>query len=277
MSLIKKMQVAPLSLNIRVPWASCKETRAEFLQQTQPRAAPGSPRLLWGQTWSQSPVDRSPVPLWPFEIYFFARKVFYFNKTEEKRMEAFTALPAGMKSFSLVHNYQMAKQIPRGRWILGLIFLLHMFDKVNKECEEIYVTQRRFSQHTKNSGMNLIAVPEERGDVTGKNSLSCTTFTLFTLSSMSDSGSCFHQSSKCSSSILWDEILTQWKEWDNFGLGRITTFGFDVFTKTDERDSRLISIWKPSLLTFGISSTTLSNTFTSNSPLKAKKIKRSKP
>lgn len=43
-----------------------------------------------------------------------------------------------------------------------------MFDKVNKECEEIYVTQRRFSQHTKNSGMNLIAVPEERGDVTGK-------------------------------------------------------------------------------------------------------------
>lgn len=168
MSLIKKMQVAPLSLNIRVPWASCKETRAEFLQQTQPRAAPGSPRLLWGQTWSQSPVDRSPVPLWPFEIYFFARKVFYFNKTEKKRMEAFTALPVGMKSFSLVHNYQMAKQIPRGRWILGLIFLLHMFDKVNKECEEIYVTQRRFSQHTKNSGMNLIAVPEERGDVTGK-------------------------------------------------------------------------------------------------------------
>lgn len=58
-----------------------------------------------------------------------------------------------------------------------------------------------FSAH-KNSGMNLIAVPEERGDVTGKNSLSCTTITLFTLSSMSDSGSYFHQSSKYSSSTL---------------------------------------------------------------------------
>lgn len=78
---------------------------------------------------------------------------------------------------------------------------------------------------------------------------------------------------------LWDEILTYWKQWesDNFGLGRITTFGFDVFTKTDERDCRLISSWKPSLLTFGISPTTLSNTFAGNPSLKAKKIKRSKP
>lgn len=78
---------------------------------------------------------------------------------------------------------------------------------------------------------------------------------------------------------LWDEILTYWKQWecDNFGLGRITTLGFDVFTKTDEHDSRLVSVWKPPLLTFGISSTTLSNTFASNPSLKAKEIKRSKP
>lgn len=45
---------------------------------------------------------------------------------------------------------------------------------------------------------------------------------------------------------LWDEILTYWKQWecDNFGLGRIKTFGFFVFMKTDEHDSRLISLFE---------------------------------
>lgn len=76
----------------------------------------------------------------------------------------------------------------------------------------------------------------------------------------------------------WDKILTYWKQWecDNFGLGRIRTFGFDVFTKTDERDSRLISVWKPSLLTFGISSTKLSNTFTGKSASEGKENQKVK-
>lgn len=142
--LIKKMQVVPLSLNIWVPWASmisynkhnpeqhhalhaCSESRHEakvLLMEAQPHLG----------------------------IYYACKvfyEVFYFNKTGEKMRESFTALPAGMESFPLIHDYQMAKQIPRGRWILGMVFLLHMFNKVNKECEEIYVTQRRFSQHTK--------------------------------------------------------------------------------------------------------------------------------
>lgn len=57
---------------------------------------------------------------------------------------------------------------------------------------------------------------------------------------------------------LWDEILTYWNQWEcaSFGLGRITTYAFDVLTKIDKCDSRLISIWKPSHLTFLISSTT---------------------
>lgn len=57
----------------------------------------------------------------------------------------------------------MATLIPRGRQILGLIFLLHTFHKVNKECEDVYVTQRRFFSAHRNSGMNLFAVAEQGG------------------------------------------------------------------------------------------------------------------
>lgn len=149
MSLIKKMQVAPLSLNIWVPWASCTEARLHSYNKHNQEQHHAPHACCEARHEAKDLLMEAQSHCGHLKFFFFAWKIFYFNRTGEKMREAFAALPAGMKSFSLVHHYQMAKQIPRGRWILGLIFLLHMFNKVNKECEEIYVTQRRFSQHTK--------------------------------------------------------------------------------------------------------------------------------
>lgn len=152
MSLIKKMQVAPLSLNILAPWASCTETR----RSPHSRRSPERRHALHPCCAPHAPGDKGRVPLRnPGPIVpacyssVFAETTGFKQSTEGRTRGAFTVLSAGMKSFSLAHDYQMAKLTPWGRWILGLVFLLHMFNEVNKECEEIYVTQRRFSQRTK--------------------------------------------------------------------------------------------------------------------------------
>lgn len=121
----------------------------EFLQQTQPRAALRSPRLLWGQDTKPRSCWWKPNPILAICKFFCMESVGFQQKERRNDERGLHSSPSRNESFSLIHNYQMAKQIPRGRWILRLIFLLHMFNKVNKDCEEIYVTQRRFSQHTK--------------------------------------------------------------------------------------------------------------------------------
>lgn len=148
-----------------------------------------------------------------------------------------------MKNVFLAHDYQMVKLIPWGRWILGLIFLLHTLNKVNKECQENYVTQKTFFFSTyKNSGMNLIAVPEERRDFSTENSLAYRRmFILFTLSWTWSCISYLYQSSKYSGSTLG------WNPGSNGDattplVGRITNYGFDALTKIDERDPGPISI-----------------------------------
>lgn len=74
-----------------------------------------------------------------------------------------------------------------------------------------------FSAH-KNLGMNLIAVPEERGDFSEGNLLSHTTFISFTTSRIPGSTSYLHQSSKYSSGALGRnsyllEAMGMWQLW----------------------------------------------------------------
>lgn len=113
--------------------------------------------------------------------------------------------------------------------------------------------------------MNLIyctvviysTVHEERGSATKENSLTPKTSILISITITLGCISYLHQSSKYSSRA--PEWNTYWKHWefDNLGLGRITTYGFNVLRKIHECDFRLISIWKPSHLTFHF----LCNTF----------------
>lgn len=134
-----------------------------------------------------------------------------------------------------------------------------------------------FSAH-KNSGLNLIAVPEEREDITGGNSLSCTTFTLFTLSSMSDSGSYFYQSSKYSSS-------TGIKSSPSGNNENVITLVWAGLQHLDlmclQRLMNVIPDWflfgnLPSL-PLAFPPQHFPTPSLANPPLKAKKIKRSKP
>lgn len=117
-----------------------------------------------------------------------------------------------------------------------------MFNKVNKECEEIYVTQRRFSAQ-KNSGMNLIAVPEEKGDIAKENLSSYTMFILLTVSRTCGSTSHFASKLKILQQRSGMKSLPTGSNGNvPFGLGRITTHGFDVLMEMDERDPRLTAI-----------------------------------
>ena len=130
----------------------------------------------------------------------------------------------------------------------------------------------------KNSGMNLIAVPEERGDFTMENSLVYTTmfilFSYWTLSCISY----LHQSSKYSSSTLgWNpylEAMGMWWLWSrqdyNIWISRAYK-DWRTWCQTDFHSEAFL----PHLSHFLCN--TLSNTFTGNPSQKAKKIKRSKP
>lgn len=121
-------------------WVPTANTTKSSTTLSTPAVRPDmKPRSCW---WKLNPILAI--------CKFFCMESVGFQQKERRNDErGLHSSPSRNESFSLIHNYQMAKQIPRGRWILRLIFLLHMFNKVNKDCEEIYVTQRRFSQHTK--------------------------------------------------------------------------------------------------------------------------------